>query len=738
MAVHLRRARPHVADLEHDGAVRQREPHQVRQRRILLRVASDDELAHGTTIRRAPPDARRPSARQRRMVRVAALDRTDQLTPPVSAATRNGRAPARSPASVALSSAEHAAEHLDLDVCLRVVGEHGPDDVGEGQVAVAGQQPVAHRHVGRALRLASAVAQLECAERPGRCRADVVEGAAGPVEVPRVDEHPGAGHAGAGHDRESRREVGDARARDELQGEADPRRLEALPERAERVDHLADRYGPPEEVGDVQHRGAGAVEGAEAAVDAGLEETSELRSDVIERCRAGQDAEQRVNGRDRHRHAATGGEGGTHRRGDADRVEPAGGHRGRELLDGRRRGDGAPAQRGHRVVTTSASRATAPAPRRRSTSGLMSSSATSPYRSRPSRCTRMITSTSARDVGGVSAAHAAEQAPRRAARRPSAGARRGRTAAHGTRRRAAPRRARRRSRTVTTGPNTSSWARPTTVSTTPSVTCSATSTLVVAARLDQLAVGVLRRGEGGDAEPHQSAVRLVGDLGGRRLHHDRPAEALGGARCLGGRSDDRLVGCPDAVRGEHGLRVVLRSSPARAAASRSPPRRRRETGTGGWRGRAKNWCQSIHARTARSAVAERAEHGDLRRAEEDVAVRARCRPATPRRRRSACRSSRPRRRGPGPSLSLIGGKRAGDRADEHADGGVGDERVEDLPAPLVAHGVARRCRPGWRPGGSRGSTGAAWPGVVRTASGGRGPAAAHRSAMWAPVPPEIA
>ena len=54
VAVHLRRPRPHVAHLQHDRTVRQRQPHQIRQRGTLLRVPGHDELPHV----RHPPASR--------------------------------------------------------------------------------------------------------------------------------------------------------------------------------------------------------------------------------------------------------------------------------------------------------------------------------------------------------------------------------------------------------------------------------------------------------------------------------------------------------------------------------------------------------------------------------------------------------------------------------------------------------------------------------------------------------
>ena len=75
VAVDLRRARPHVAHLQHDRHLPQRQPHQVRQRGPVLRVPGHHELAHDLTIRDRPP----PAAATRCPRSVEALDVREQL-----------------------------------------------------------------------------------------------------------------------------------------------------------------------------------------------------------------------------------------------------------------------------------------------------------------------------------------------------------------------------------------------------------------------------------------------------------------------------------------------------------------------------------------------------------------------------------------------------------------------------------------------------------------------------------
>ena len=91
----------------------------------------------------------------------------------------------------------------------------------------------------------------------------------------------------------------------------------------------------------------------------------------------------------------------------------------------------------------------------------------------------------------------------------------------------------------------------------------------------------------------------------------------------------------------------------------------------------------------------------------------------------------------GASRSLIGGKAPVIGDDEHADVGIGEERVEDLAAAPVADRVPAVVDRVARPAGTAGSTrgAASWLGAA--SRGSRSPAAGTMSAMWAPVPPEI-
>ena len=88
--------------------------------------------------------------------------------------------------------------------------------------------------------------------------------------------------------------------------------------------------------------------------------------------------------------------------------------------------------------------------------------------------------------------------------------------------------------------------------------------------------------------------------------------------------------------------------------------------------------------------------------------------------------------------SLIGWEGAGDRADQQPDVGVGDERVEDLAAPLVADGVPAVVDRVRHPEERRDPLVQLRLRGSRTTSAWARRRPPSRSAMWAPVPPLIA
>ena len=136
--------------------------------------------------------------------------------------------------------------------------------------------------------------------------------------------------------------------------------------------------------------------------------------------------------------------------------------------------------------------------------------------------------------------------------------------------------------------------------------------------------------------------------------------------------DDLLARHRDAVGGEQLLRRRARVSaprPGRRAGRRRPPPS--ASGATGLRTatrwRARNACQSSHARTAPTQFANVRNVISLRRRAQDACAPPRRRWASPRSRRSACRWSRPRRRGPGRTAS-----------------------TSSASAPVIGHDHARR------------------------------------------------
>jgi hypothetical protein len=159
MAVHLRRARPDVADLEHDSAGREREPNEIRQGRPLLRVPRHHELTHG--CKRYDATCQRSIVRTRieRAVALNALSkRLAEVAEQGFTVGEGGLEPPRS------------CEHWHLKPA-RLPFRHSPERRGNASAGRGGAQP---GRTGRTARRFIRCQQRSYVSARASCRADLL------------------------------------------------------------------------------------------------------------------------------------------------------------------------------------------------------------------------------------------------------------------------------------------------------------------------------------------------------------------------------------------------------------------------------------------------------------------------------------------------------------------------------------------------------------------------------------
>ena len=178
------------------------------------------------------------------------------------------RAPRHSRAASAIRAAESSirsaaqlvVEHLEIDGRVGTVFQRGLDELAQRQFAVAREEPAAQRDVGGPRGRSAAVAELDPGDRPGRQAPDVVNRAAGTVEVEDVEEDACVRFAAHVDDSLREMQVREPTVGEELQADVEPERGGAPAQRADRIGRDLDGEGTAHVVGHVddrraQHRG---------------------------------------------------------------------------------------------------------------------------------------------------------------------------------------------------------------------------------------------------------------------------------------------------------------------------------------------------------------------------------------------------------------------------------------------------------------------------------------------------